>query len=176
MARSGRASNCCCGVPIDFRWFDCHDIQGHVDAAVEALMTAIKLDPRRRWNPYNEAAARREFAARIKLAIRGEAVPLKHVKDLGNDPVIPLFEIRWQNEINVTEVAEDGRTRYRKVEVRLIHVEPPDLGMCAIGLHAHEKIVVAGDKKRTRELQDVEIDLAIAVHNRGYPNRWGQGL
>lgn len=45
-----RESNCSLGVPIDFSWHDCVDDDGHVDAAIDALWTAVQ-NPHRRWNP-----------------------------------------------------------------------------------------------------------------------------
>lgn len=135
-------------------------------------MAAID-DPRRRWNPYNRSIARSEFRKRIQLAASGLATPVGHVKDIGNSPIVPMFELRWDREIRVTEVDERGRQSFRIIKVRLLHAEPPQFGLCAVGLHAHEKLIFPNEARRTRAAQDAEIEVAVERYNTGYASRWG---
>ncbi len=167
-----RNSNCSGGAPVDFRWHSCADAGGHVEAAVAALMAAID-NPHRRWNPYNLSLARSEFRKRIELAASGFAKPVEHVKDIGNSPVVPMFELRWDREIRVTEVDGRGRQTFRIIKVRLLHAEPPQFGLCAVGLHAHEKLIFPNDVRQTRASQDAQIGVAVERYNSGYASRWG---
>jgi hypothetical protein len=157
---------------VDFRWWAGADAGGHVEAAVEALMAAID-NPSRRWNPYNQSITRSEFRKRIQLAASGLAKPVDHVKDIGNDPIVPMFELRWDREIRVTEIDERGRQTFRTIKVRLLHAEPAQFGLCAVGLHAHEKLIFPDDRQRTRAMQDAEIEVAVERYNSGYASRWG---
>lgn len=163
-------SNCSCGVPVDFFWHSHRDIDGHIEAAVSALMTALLAPASRRPNPYWVADARRSFRRRLDRAARGELHPVDEVKGLGLEPRVPLFEIRWQ--VGVADEV-DGRVRGNDVHMRLIHVEPPELGMSAVGLHAHEKEIVARDGLDVADLQNEQIRVALGVYQDGYASLWG---
>lgn len=169
MSVRARPSNCSSGIKVDFYWYSC-DARGeesHLEAAVEALLEAIRAPGTRRWNPWVLTMVRSEFRQRLTLAAAGELVPVDEVSGL-RDAKWPLFEIRWQ-DIAVTEV--DGTELcHREIQVRLIHAEPPELSVCALGLHAHEKCVT-GD---VRAQQDAEIDIALGRYLDGYGDRWGQ--
>lgn len=157
--QQGRTSNCSLGVPLTYYWHDCSDPDGHLEAAVSALWEVVSSPTARRWNPYAAAMAKAEFRNRLKAAQRGELKPVDQVKAM--DPDDELFEIRWVG-LTVTEHDPDSGTNvFLDIEVRLLHAEPAALGVCAIGLHAHQKVVVDGDKVETRRLQDVEIAIAV---------------
>lgn len=87
-------------------------------------MCVVKAPANRRWNPYAEVYAQREFRSRL---------------------------------------------RHRAVQVRLLHVEPLELGVVAVGLHAHEKQVIPGDPRKTRQLQDAEIVEAVRIYGLAGP-------
>lgn len=165
MTGAVRHSTCSGGLPVDVYWHGCiaePELERHVDAIVEQLMDVIKADPRRRWNPYNEVITRREFRARILAAARGELKPLDHVKSIEHPLASELFEIRW-SDLRVTEEIAAGKVQFRSIEVRLLHAEPATCAAAAIGLHAHEKVVIAGDRRATRRAQDDEIVRAVQV-------------
>lgn len=135
---------------------------------IDALIDAVGRAPNRQWNPYTETYARREFRHRLVSASRGELKPLVHVKHMETPLVADLFEIRW-SRVNIGERDVDGRERGRSVEVRLLHAEPDRMGVCAIGLHAHEKVVVRNDRRAMRAAQDAEIAKAVAVYGTAIP-------
>jgi hypothetical protein len=90
-------------------------------------------------------------------------VPVDHVKHIETPLVADMFEIRW-SKVNIAELDAEGRERGQSVEVRLLHAEPDALGVCAIGLHAHEKVIVPDDARATRAAQDAEIATAVGVY------------
>ena len=131
-------------------------------------MGAIKAPANRRWNLYLEKMNRACFKKRLEKAAQGKLYPPEELKSLrGNDV---LFEIRWsQGEISVNEVNRVGIP----VEVRLIHAQPEKLGRCILGLHAHEKVIIEGDRVATNARQDAEIDFAESRLISGYSTCWG---
>jgi len=135
---------------------------------VDALMDAVGQAPNRQWNPYTETYARRDFRHRLMSASRGELTPVDHVKHMETPLVADLFEIRW-SKVNVAELDAKGRERGRPVEARLLHAEPDAMGGCAIGLHAHEKVIVRNDARATRAAQDAEIATAVSVYATAVP-------
>lgn len=141
-----------------------------IEAAVDALMAAITT-PGRRWNPYNQEMARAEFKGRLEDAERGILIPVEHVKELTRGRAAHLYEIRWQ-AINVTEVDARGRVRHSKTRARLQHAEPLAYPDIAVGVHAHEKIVVKGDDKATNKLQDAEIAKGVDEYFTQDPSDW----
>lgn len=167
---SGRPSNCSAGVEVDFYWYDCVVPDGHVDAAVDALWAAVNVTPGRLWNPWTAAMAKKEFRRRLLKAQAGELAPIAEVKVLGTGGEV-LFEIAWKG-LTVMERTAGGDVP-RSLEVRLIHAEPIELSVCAVGLHAHEKRVYPDDPKRTHDDQDAEIDVALVRYNQGIGHLWG---
>lgn len=166
-------SNACVGVPVDFYWFGGGDgtADHHIALAVEALMSAIKAPPKRLWNPFQESIIRAEFRKRLEKAAQGKLQPPEELKPLRGGG--SLFEIRWQ-AIPVREVVSEELQAARKVEVRLIHAQPFDeLGLCILGLHAHEKTIVEDDRAATKDAQDDQIDIAEQLYASGYPTCWG---
>jgi hypothetical protein len=173
VAFTNRTSNCSLGVPVDFYWYGCTDSR-HIEAAINALMHAIDL-PGRTWNPYLKASARSEFKRRLITASQGRLKPIEQVKSINDHPSAPLFEIRWQH-IRVMEPAAAGDGGHgHDVCVRLLHCEPLNLGVVAIGLHAHEKALIPASHHRIREEQDAEILKAERLYHEGRPTNWGIG-
>ena len=171
VADNSSRSNVCLDLPVDFYWYGGGNgtAQEHITLAVEALMGAIKAPANRRWNLYLEKMNRACFKKRLQRAAKGKLYPPEELKSLRGDDV--LFEIRWAGgEISVNEVNRIGI----QVEVRLIHAQPFDqLGLCILGLHAHEKMIVNGDPVATKAAQDAEIDKAEHLLTSGYPTHWG---
>lgn len=166
-----RSSNCSSGLPVDLFWHGCPEEceqERHIDAMVDALIDAIGRAPNRQWNSYTETYARREFWHCLVSASRGDLKPLDHVKHIETPMVADLFEIRW-TKVNVAELDAKGRERGRPVEARLLHAEPDAMGVCAIGLHAHEKVIVRNDARVTRAAQDAEIATAVSVYATAVP-------
>ncbi|MGP1497867.1 MAG: hypothetical protein ACTTI9_05015 [Schaalia odontolytica] len=173
VADDSSRSNACLGLPVDFYWYGGGNgtAQEHITLAVEALMGAIKAPENRRWNPHQEALIRANFKKRIEKAAEGKLRPPGELKSLRGD--VTLFEIRWW-DITVREAHPSGIDSYASVEVRLIHAQPFDqLGLCILGLHAHEKVIIEGDSVATKAAQDAEIDIAEYLLISGYPTRWG---
>lgn len=166
-------SNACIGLPVDFYWYGggASTADQHITLAVDALMGAIKAPPNRLWNPFQERMIHAEFKKRLEKAARGELEPPAELKPLrGGDS---LFEIRWQ-AIPVHEVLPSGRPSHTEVGVRLIHAQPFDeLGLCILGLHAHEKTIIEDDHAATKDAQDHQIDIAEQLFASGYPTCWG---
>ena len=102
--------------------------------------------------------AKAEFRKRLEKAAAGTLVPVDEIKPVG-DGLCSLFEIRWSG-IQVTDVEPDGRQSFSTIQMRLLHAEPSDIGIDAVGLHAHEKVIVEGDPQMTRQLQDDQIATA----------------
>ena len=158
---------CSCGARVEFFWIGCVD-RKHLDAAVQALMTALSGGTRVR-NPYGRAAIEAMFRRRLQLATKGELVPSDHVKRIEGQPWADMFEVRW-DDINVTERDPGGGLSHGKASARLYYVEIG--GLKIIGVHAHEKDL-RGDARSIRAAQDAQIDLAVAAYVNGLPTRWG---
>ena len=173
VADNSSRSNACLGLPADFYWYGggSGTAQEHINLAVAALMAALKEPMNRRWNPYQETMIRANFRKRLEKAAQGKLRPPGELKSLRGDVI--LFEIRWR-DIDVREVNPSGIDSYAQVEVRLIHAQPYDqLGLCILGLHAHEKVIVEGDPAATKAAQDAEIGIAESLLNSGYSTCWG---
>ena len=173
VADNSSRSNACLDLPADFYWYGGGNgtVQEHISLAVNALMAAIKEPRNRRWNPYQEAMIRASFRKRLEKAAQGKLRPPEELKSLRGG--VALFEIRWR-DIDVREVNSSGIDSYAQVEVRLIHAQPFDqLGLCILGLHAHEKVIVNGDPAATKAAQDAEINIAEHLLISGYSTCWG---
>lgn len=173
VADDSSRSNACRGRRVDFYWYGGGNgtAQEHITLAVEALMGAIKAPENRRWNPYQETMIRATFRKRLEKAAQGKLRPPGELKSLRGGAT--LFEIRWR-DINVREVNPLGNESYAQVEIRLIHAQPYDqLGLCILGLHAHEKVVIEGNPAATKARQDAEIDTAEQLLISGYRTCWG---
>jgi len=165
-------SNACLRLPVDFYWYGGGDgtQEQHIALAVEALMAALKKRHRCR-NPFNERFTQAEFRKRLEKAACGDLQPPEEIKSLRAGDI--LFEIRWAG-IPVHERPPTGPERYTTAEVRLIHAQPYDeLGLCVLGLHAHEKAIIDGDAQATKRLQDYQIDLAEQLFSSGRSTCWG---
>ena len=173
VADNSSRSNACLDLPADFYWYGGGNgtVQEHISLAVNALMGAIKEPRNRRWNPYQEAMIRASFRKRLEKAAQGKLRPPEELKSLRGG--VALFEIRWR-DIDVREVNSSGIDSYAQVEVRLIHAQPFDqLGLCILGLHAHEKVIIKGNPAATKAAQDTEINIAERRLISGYSTNWG---
>ena len=173
-ASRDRASLTQSGQAVAFYWRNepSLDKDTHINAAVEALVKAADGDDRRvSSNPYLLADAKGAFTSRLKRLTRGGLKPIEEVRALRR-PRSPLFEVRWQNVRGRTKT-DDGTYAHADILLRMIFAEPPELGDAALGLHAHEKIVVEGDEQDTRHLQDMEIDHAERLYEEGEERYWG---
>ena len=173
VADNSSRSNACLDLPADFYWYGGGNgtAQEHISLAVNALMAAIKEPRNRRWNPYQEAMIRASFKKRLEKAAQGKLRPPEELKSLRGG--VALFEIRWR-DIDVREVNSSGIDSYAQVEVRLIHAQPFDqLGLCILGLHAHEKVIIKGNPAATKAAQDTEINIAERRLISGYSTNWG---
>lgn len=162
---------------VDFYWRyePSQNEEDHIKAAVEALIkTADGNDRRVSSNPHLLAHAKGSFRSRLKRLTRGELEPIEEVRALKR-PRSSLFEVRWQNVRCRTKTDDDTYT-HTDILLRMIFAEPPELGNAALGLHAHEKIVVEGDEQDTRHLQDIEIDHAERLYKEGEEHYWGVGI
>ena len=173
VADNSSRSNACLDLPVDFSWYGGGNgtAQEHISLAANTLMAAIKAPANRRWNPYQETMIRATFRKRLEKAAQGKLRPPGELKSLRGGAT--LFEIRWR-DIDVREVNPSGIDSYAQVEVRLIHAQPFDqLGLCILGLHAHEKVIIEGDPAATKAAQDAEIDIAEHLLISGYSTCWG---
>lgn len=173
VADNSSRSNACLDLSADFYWYGGGNgtEQEHITLAVEALMGAISAPANRRLHPYQEKLNRALFRKRLEKAAQGKLRPPRELKSLRGGAT--LFEIRWR-DIDVRDVNSSGIDSYAQVEVRLIHAQPFDqLGLCILGLHAHEKVIVNGDPVATKAAQDAEIDKAEHLLTSGYPTHWG---
>ncbi|ASR55530.1 hypothetical protein [Cellulomonas sp. PSBB021] len=171
MSSQVRTSNCSLELPVDVYWHGCPEIRTqdeHLDVIAAELMAVVKARPERRWSPYAAIMLEREFRQRLAAASRGELKPIEHVKSLDHPLAAEMFEIRWQH-VPVTEVTHDGGVRHGVVQVRLLHAEPAALGVVAIGLVPHEKLVIEGDARATRDLQDAQIMQAVGIYAAALP-------
>jgi hypothetical protein len=140
-----------------------------MEAVLQALWDAVQK-PGRRWNPWNSSIVKAEFKNRMGLAVKGQLVPMDHIKSLG-DGKANLFEIRWA-DITVTEGDEQGGVSFASIGVRLIHAEPVRISIGAVGLHAHEKHVGSTDRQ-THDAQDGQIACAERRYYAGVGELWG---
>ena len=129
-------------------------------------MGVILAPANRRLHPYQEKLNRALFRKRLEKAAQGKLRPPGELKSLRGGAT--LFEIRWR-DIRVHEVNRLGIG----VEVRLIHAQPEKLDRCILGLHAHEKVIIKGDRVATKARQDAEIDFAESRLISGYSTCWG---
>lgn len=165
------------GQAVDFYWRyePSQDEEDHIKAAVEALVKAADGNDRRvSSNPFLLAEAKGAFRSRLKLLTRGGLEPIEEVRALKR-PRSSLFEVRWQYVRGRTKT-DDGTYTHTDMLLRMIFAEPPELGDAALGLHAHEKIVVEGDEQETKRLQDTEIDHAERLYEERKECHWGVGL
>lgn len=162
-----KASNCSSGVFVDLYWryLEAEDQKTHLDAMVAELFLALQ-GVRRRWSPAAEAHTKALFRRLLEKAARGDVVPVDEVKSLrgGRDS---LFELRW-NDIDVFEIEGERRT-YLRTGVRLIHAEPIEVRLGAVGLLAHEKPYIDG----AAAIQDFYIAKAEGIYNEGIADLWG---
>ena len=169
-----RSSNCTLDVDVDFYWHVTASSAevDQIEQAVDALWDAIRRPGQRRWSPYASAHVRSEFRDRLVVAASGGLRPHDEVKPVGNEQAA-LFEIRWV-DIDVIDLDERMEpVEYRTVGARLYHSEPLVLSVAAVGLHAHEKVIVDGDDRETHRLQDLEIAVAEVLYFQGIGSRWG---
>ena len=170
MSAKARPSNCSTGLKVDIYWHDNPGVEEseHIDAAVRALLAAIRGGVPRRWNPWNLTMIKSEFKNRLILASNGLLKPVDEVGGLGLEDWA-LFEIKWHG-ITVENVTESGPA-HAEIEVRLIHAEPAD-SVSVVGLHAHEKVILSSAGE-TKAAQDAEIQVALTRYWTGYADRWG---
>lgn len=162
-----RSSNCSIGVNVDFYWRETlsMDRQDHIDAAVQAVYEALD-GPDRRWSPFSTASVKGDIRARIIMATRGELIPVDHVKSLRNG-VGDLFEIRWQG-LAVANATPTG-LKYESALARLIHIEPTQVSVGAIGIRAFEKL----PSEEGKQIQEEQIDLAERYALECAREQWG---
>lgn len=173
MDSSQEHSNVCSGLCVDFYWIDnpAEDESEHISQAVDALFQAISIPGVRRWSPYNAPLVKAQFKNRIQKAARGDLEPPDELKPVSNGR-LPLYEIRWSG-ISVHERSEDGGPdNYFDVEARLLHGEPDELGVCFIGLHAHEK-QYRGTPAEIKQAQNAQIETAANLYLAARPRQWG---
>ena len=165
------------GQAVDFYWRyePSQDEEDHIKAAVEALVKAADGDDRRvSSNPFLLADAKGAFISHLKRLTRGGLEPIEEVRALKR-PRSSLFEVRWQN-VRCRTKTDEGTYAHTYILLRMIFAEPPELGDAALGLHAHEKIVVEGNEQETRRLQDMEIDRAEHLYEEEGECHWGVGM
>lgn len=165
-------SRCSKNVPVKFHWFDGNERENidPIEVAVDRCFAAVDGE-HRMWNPHTKAMTRSEFRNTIKYAAHGRLKPVDQVTEVGHDPVVPMYEIRWQHTIQVTDRTAEGDFIYGKALVRLYHSEPPTYPDHFIGHHAHEKIISADDAT-TRRLQTTEIEVAKSIYRYGEKVDW----
>lgn len=173
MPASARQSRCCTPSSNQFYWNGLPALVGGDATAwlADEVLRILKLDPSRRWTPWNEPLIRAEVAGLIETGKIGGLTPVKHVKEIERAPREYIFEIRFSNQ--VSRVDSKGRAGFDTAQSRSYHTEPAHIPDVFIGLHVHEKAIVKGDGRRTQELQDVEIDIAVQAFERGEPHNWG---
>lgn len=166
-------SNVCSGLRADFYWVDnpAEDESEHISQAVDTLFDAISIPGVRLWTPYSAPLVRAQFKKRIEKAVRGELEPPDELKPV-SDGRLPLYEIRWSGIAVRERTMDGGPDSYFDVEARLLHGEPDELGLCFIGLHAHEK-QYWGTPAEIKQAQNEEIKTAANVYVRAAPRRWG---
>jgi hypothetical protein len=108
-----------------------------------------------------------EVAARMKRLVRGQLVPVHHVKGpMETVKGIDVFEVRSRVELG-DDISD--------VLVRAYHVEPNTFqrtgGSVVIGLHLHLKDV--SDEAEVRAKQDDELQLARDYFFEGRASKWG---
>lgn len=165
-----RRSICSLGVSVDFYWVGCTDGE-HIQAAVEALWSAIMQTPGRLRNPYVERMVRAEFKDRLEVAARGCLEPITQVKSMDEYPMIAMFEIRWSGVTVRGRVPETMKERSVEVEMRLYYVELGEFGLAVLGCHVHEK-ALDGVSHWIRDEQDFEIEQAVQRYAEGLPHSW----
>lgn len=173
MAQLEVRSNVCLGVKVPFYWVNnASTIEDeHLAEAVDALFDAIQIPGVRLWSPHSAALVRAVFKKRLQKATRGELRPPGELKSVGSGRPT-LYEIRWSG-IAVRERDDaGGPDAYFDVEVRLLHGEPDELGLCFLGLHAHEKQYWGSDDE-IKAAQDAEIEVARNRYLIGETSSWG---
>lgn len=171
MKDSETLSRCSGKKQIIFHWFDGINLEGKdpIEVAVDRCFDAVDTEGRV-WGPYNKAAIRAQFRRVLKDACRGILEPVDQVKEAGHDSAIPLYEIRWQRSIDVTERDPvTGEISHPAVLVRMYHSEPASKPEYFIGHHVHEKLIGSGDGATSRH-QSQEIRIAQDKY------RWGEDI
>lgn len=173
MSTEEYSANVSLDIPLEFYWVDNPSLNpaDHIDEAVDRLFDAISEPGVRLWSPESAILMKRNFRKRIENATAGKLKPRSEFKPVG-DGRLPIFEIIWSG-LAVRERGIDGSPdQYKDVEVRLLHGEPLALGLCAVGLHCHEKFI-AGTQAEVHAAQDEEIGRAQAIYREAEPRLWG---
>ncbi len=166
-------SRCSAGKPVEFIWFGATaraDGEDPVDAACRVFHDLMHI-PGRLWSPYSWPAVAAEFRNRVQLACLGGLKPVDEVQPIGRGRNEDIYEIRW--DIAVCDSQTDGSKKFHEIQVRLYHAEPSELPNAFVGLHLHEKVIDAADDSRTRDLQNIEIDVARLRFLGGVTSLWG---
>lgn len=166
-------SRCSSASRLKFHWFDGADLGGKdaIEVAVERCFDAVKGE-NRVWSPYSEIMIRAEFRKRLEAACQGRLIPVDEVKEAGRDPSVPLYEIRWQNGIHVTERdPENSQLSHPSVLVRMYHSEPVSMPDYFIGHHSHEKRIDA-DNRTISRWQTEEVRIAQQKYRLGEKTDW----
>lgn len=164
-----KVSVCSRGAPVDYYWRHCVNAN-HVAECVARLMDCTRSS-HRKSTPYLDSDNQAQFEKTLGLAQKGKLRPGDHVKTVTRDPLVDLFEMRWDNVAVIPMNPVSGLYgKATTMSVRLYYVETGEAWV--VGLHAHEKKI--GDSEQgTRDLQDAEIDFALQLHRSAEAERWG---
>lgn len=170
MPSFSQPSRCSRGSSVRLRWYGVPSCElGDDFGATEAALFEAISRPGRVWSPYAAAMAKAEFRRRLVAATEGRLTPIDQVKPVDVRRPPPLYEIRWQG-VTVTERDQAGRVTHGTALVRLYHSEPPEAPSFFIAHHAHEKLIDVPD---VNAAQQVEIEIAVKLHDQGRPSGWG---
>lgn len=169
MSGALKVSVCSRGASVDYYWRLCVTAN-HLAECVAKLMDCTR-SPDRKSTPYLDSDNQAQFEKTLGLAKKGKLRPGDHVKTVTRDPLVDLFEMRWDDVAVIPMDPVSGL--YGKgtaMSVRLYYIETGEAWV--VGLHAHEK-KIGGSEQETRDLQDTEIDCALRLHRSLEAARWG---
>lgn len=146
--------------PIKYHWYP----RGRENTFAQALRQALS-DAGIDGGDRDRVAG--EVAARMKRLVRGQLLPVHHVKGpMESVTGIDVFEVRSRSELG-----DD----VNDVLIRVYHTEPIDFqrigGSLVVGLHLHVKDI--SDEGAVRLKQDSELQIARENFFEGRTSNWG---
>lgn len=173
MGRIERDSRCAGQETLNFHWFDgvfrsdADPLIIAVQAGVDAVYAGSK-----RPSVYEVISTESAIRRRLEKAIAGRLRSPLEVKQVGHDPVVFLYELRWQ-DLEVSESDSSTELGFKRVPalLRIYHAEPESHPKCMIGHGALRKVITEDGSHN-----DVQTEQIVAIgklHSLGVSINWG---
>lgn len=175
MGRIERESRCAEQKALNFHWFDGVARPGAdpLRTAVSAGVDAVYADSKRP-SMYEVISTESAIRRRIQKAVEGKLRSPLEVKQVGQNPVVFLYELRWQ-DLEVSEADSSSELGFKRVPalLRIYHAEPDSHPRCMIGHGALRKVIAEDGSHKS--IQTAQIVAMGGLHTLGAHVNWGVG-